>query len=766
MNATMSSFEKGFLFFVWGGIFLLLLTPLVVSQSFFFPFITGKNFYFRIITELIFGAWVALALLRPEYRPRKSPLLIAFSAFIFALLLATAFGVNPYHSFWSNFERMDGFITHIHLFALFLVIAHTLRSEREWFIFLNVSIGVSMIAAAHGYLQSVGSAEILGGGRPYARLGNSIYLAVYLMFHLFFVGVLFSRMRSWMLRALYALIFIFEFYVFFLAASRGALIGFSAGVLVGGFLLLILSKNKIVRAIAGTAVVFILGFSAFVFSAPQNSLIVKSDLLRRLSSAAVEDLGESPRVMIWEVALRGVKERPLFGWGPENFLYAYARFYDPDLFGNEPWFDRVHNMLLEWLVATGVVGFALYLFVFISFSWLIWKMARAGRMLYGTAILFFALIVAYIIQNIFVFDNIMTYILVVGVFAYAHSTFVYLPGSERTEYKKYSVTPAHQAGAAASIMVMVIVAYMLNAKPIQVAAQIITGLEAFKSADSQRVIRDFQTAIDLDTFGTTETRERIADTIVQIALSVDNLNQQYLNLLDFSISEMEKELQENSSPRILLFLGKLYTIRANLTGKDADKAEATYLELQRIAPNYVQTYLGLAELYLITGKSDKAVESVRTAYSLPEKHATLGSLYYPVLSVYVLAGAYNDALNLVDVYRTTTQSPLMHPVSSHNEIVILIRRAQRSGAIGGRLKLFEEMNRLFVEDYGYPQPALLGEMINLYKSVGDTGRAAELIRQYATPEMKERARIDAEKNRNERSAAIVNDFLKSLEALP
>jgi len=307
---------------------------------------------------------------------------------------------------------------------------------------------------------------------------------------------------------------------------------------------------------------------------------------------------------------------------------------------------------------------------------------------------------------------------------------------------------------------------MLNAKPIQVAAQIITGLEAFKSADSQRVIRDFQTAIDLDTFGTTETRERIADTIVQIALSVDNLNQQYLNLLDFSISEMEKELQENSSPRILLFLGKLYTIRANLTGKDADKAEATYLELQRIAPNYVQTYLGLAELYLITGKSDKAVESVRTAYSLPEKHATLGSLYYPVLSVYVLAGAYNDALNLVDVYRTTTQSPLMHPVSSHNEIVILIRRAQRSGAIGGRLKLFEEMNRLFVEDYGYPQPALLGEMINLYKSVGDTGRAAELIRQYATPEMKERARIDAEKNRNERSAAIVNDFLKSLEALP
>ena len=47
---------------VYSGIFLIPAVVLIISNSLFFPFITGKNFTFRIIVEIIFAAWIILAL--------------------------------------------------------------------------------------------------------------------------------------------------------------------------------------------------------------------------------------------------------------------------------------------------------------------------------------------------------------------------------------------------------------------------------------------------------------------------------------------------------------------------------------------------------------------------------------------------------------------------------------------------------------------------------------------------------------------------------
>jgi len=54
------------------ALFLIPITPLLVANSFFFPFITGKAFYFRILVEIGVAAWVLLALLDKQYRPRFS----------------------------------------------------------------------------------------------------------------------------------------------------------------------------------------------------------------------------------------------------------------------------------------------------------------------------------------------------------------------------------------------------------------------------------------------------------------------------------------------------------------------------------------------------------------------------------------------------------------------------------------------------------------------------------------------------------------------
>jgi hypothetical protein len=48
---------------VYAGLFATPFIVLIISNSLFFPFITGKNFTFRIIVEVIFAGWIILAMM-------------------------------------------------------------------------------------------------------------------------------------------------------------------------------------------------------------------------------------------------------------------------------------------------------------------------------------------------------------------------------------------------------------------------------------------------------------------------------------------------------------------------------------------------------------------------------------------------------------------------------------------------------------------------------------------------------------------------------
>ena len=115
-----------------GGIFLIPFIPFYVAQGMFFPFITGKNFAFRILVELMLGGWFMLAWRDPRYRPRFSWILAAYTLFMGVTIIADLFGENLFRSFWSNFERMDGLVNYLHFFAYFLIISSVLHTERLW----------------------------------------------------------------------------------------------------------------------------------------------------------------------------------------------------------------------------------------------------------------------------------------------------------------------------------------------------------------------------------------------------------------------------------------------------------------------------------------------------------------------------------------------------------------------------------------------------------------------------------------------------------
>jgi len=98
---------------------------------------------------------------------------------------------------------------------------------------------------------------------------------------------------------------------------------------------------------------------------------VETSVFARFSSAL--QTGGSGRTSIWAVALEAAKHRLLQGYGIGSFPAAYDQFYlrvpQPYPYG---WDSPAHNLILHYLVETGLVG----LFLIAAFLWMQFRSLR------------------------------------------------------------------------------------------------------------------------------------------------------------------------------------------------------------------------------------------------------------------------------------------------------------------------------------------------------------------------------------------------------
>ena len=481
------------------SLFLIPIFALIVANPLFFPFITGKAFFFRILVEIAFAGWVLLMFIDSTYRPKISPLTIGITLFTLVVLVADLLGANPLRSIWSNFERMEGWLTVVHLWMFFMVTSSVFGSHEKTKNFihhwLHVSTFVAFIVAIYGLVQLGGGAEIhQGSTRLDASLGNAAYLAVYMLFHCFIAAYLFFVARSHkianyeILQWAYGILAILFAFVLFETATRGTILGLIGGILLALVLYALFAKKEssTSRIISGSiVVVIILAGSIFWQNRPDHfiknnlplnkfaTFIQNHEVFNRLASISWQENKTQARGYIWPMAIKGAMERPLFGWGQENFNYIFNANYEPRMWSQEQWFDRAHNVFLDWLVASGFIGLIAYLALYVLFIISVWR----STITVAEKSVLTGLIVGYAVHNVFVFDNIASYVMFFVMLSFAHALNASKPmsffGNKQvgTDAAEYIVAPIAIAALVAAL-------YFINIRPLQASTALIAALQS------------------------------------------------------------------------------------------------------------------------------------------------------------------------------------------------------------------------------------------------------------------------------------------------
>lgn len=726
-------------------------TPIAIASSLFFPYITGKNFFFRVLTEIIFGFWLALAIVDPKYRPRKGPLLWAVLAFIAVLTLATILGADPYQSFWSNFERMEGLITYLHMVAFFLIASSVLRSKSDWKTLFHISVGASLAMSVYGLFEQLGMIQVPGAspGRVFARLGNPIYLAAYLLFHFFILGILAFWVKNIWARTAYVLILLFELYIFLSTGTRGAVVGLAAGLGAMLLVLVLFSKDKRIRIAGGALVLAGIMAAILLVQFKEISFVRSNTFLSRIADTSVTSSTAQSRLMIWNMGWQAFKERPVLGWGPGNFIIPYAKYYNQNLYGNEPWFDRVHNMHLEWLVAAGIPGFLAYVGLFAVSGFLLWKLQRKQVLSLFEAAVIVGFFVTYLVQNTFVFDNVITYLFVFLMLAFLHGLYSWAIVSgvaPNIQSRKVAVNQ-NMFLACLCVILGIGLAFWLNAKQIQSARGIIQMLNTAGTGKGvMPVIQKFDETLKLGTFGVSEARERYVDMVIQVSFNKDKIPaQDFILLVSKGIAEMEKEAAKHpDSIKATLPLGKLYQLRFAATQSEADKQKSIeiYEHALKMAPHYPALYLGLAETHLVGGDAAKAADTVDKIFRTITRP---NSLIYSTLTVSVLADDFDLAVDQLSYFLSLGNSDIYpQPIYLEPEkIEEVVQRSFVSKDAAGR-ELFLKKILEVTESTQSPLVVVYAALAETEVELGKNSEArkyAERALEFSPEEYKEELRL-------------------------
>ena len=648
-------FAKALKVVIWACLAVIVFSPLYVSGTLFFPFITTKTFAFQIAVEIMFVAFSALCLADKKYRFHLNVAVGLMLLYLVILTIASAVSGNDfYHSFWSNNEREDGILMLGHLCLFAAVLTGFFRSVKDWLylfdMFVIASFAVALTALDQFIYLSFPTVWVdhfmaaSNGSRLAATIGNAGYVGGYMIFGIFIALFLALKRSNVWARAWYIAVIVLELFITIQTQTRGAYVALGLGGLVAAIYLMwfYFDKKYLKIALATLVAVGIIGLSGiFIF---KNSAFVKgNDILNRVASISISEGTANNRLITWGIGWQAFLDKPLLGWGQENFYQAFDKYYTTK--NSEQWFDRCHNMICDRAVTGGIFGVLAYLAFLLVPFWALWKYYTkeyqeqaemkdnlARRFL--TPIIFTILIGAYLIQNMFIFEALATYVPLIIVLCFV--------GMFSRDFK-----PEWLSGQQTKIGIFAVSAvcflpslYLFNLSPMQANQDFIKVL-GNSSATVKTKIDAFEDVLDRNQTGNQEYRKHyfnyyqdvfaqyLSDSSLQTSENIQLLGN-FSNVME---QEFNKQISENPhSVSNYLLLLRLYNVAYVFDISRLDKALANAETAIALSPGRPEVYYEVASSYYYSAhyaweseESAKGEEYIRQAVGMFYRGAKLNN---------------------------------------------------------------------------------------------------------------------------------------------
>gem|GEM_PF-2693051 len=600
------------------GIGFILFIPLYVGGSFFFPFIFPKIWLFQLVTEVIFFFYVILAVSDARFRPKFNWVLKAVILLTLVLIITSFTGIDIFHSFWGNTERMSGMIAWFHFVTFAIIIYGVFKNEKEWRNFFGIAVVVSIFEFFYVLAQYFEASWTWLPGSQMGTIGNTDLLASYAIFSAFFALYLWRGLNidvghrknvdvghQYFINWIWAAAFFLNIGTLFLASSRGALLGFGAGIFV--YILLSAWQRPPIRKPLAFIVLIAIIFYVSIWFMRGTDFVKNTPQLTRIANVSIKDDTVQQRFTEWGIAWDAFKARPIFGWGPNNYLYLHNAFLDPKVYNlRETNFDRAHNAYLDYASMSGILGLAGYLFLIGVLFWTFWK-----NKLWVWA----SLIVAYAVQSFFVFDSPASYIalfLTIGFATYIRS------GSTNNLRKFAFIKP--QTVAAISIFYFLFSIFLIWQVSYKSASANLNFTRAFSGLSSgaltpAQAFESYQQSLKYETLGTSEFRNQYSQ---WLRTGIGRFApEERLAVVDFGINQLENEVKDHPLVFSYLNLGQIYYFKSMGAADNSLKfslwqqSAKAYEKAIELAPKRLEVYYSYLQLALTAKDHNRAIDLMK-----------------------------------------------------------------------------------------------------------------------------------------------------------
>lgn len=298
-----------------------------------------------------------------EYIKNNLPIII-FTMYMLWTLVACIMSPDKYNSFCGTNYRKDGFISYI-AYAGFFALALCLKSDKYKNILLNLFIIIAILGIVFIELPKNGYLENMFWQKDHVRgvFYNLNHYGYYLLIATSIAAFLFTTEEKIPKKICYGAEYIYLLIYLIINNTFGCYLAL-LGTLIIYLVISIKKKQKILISLITIGIFILVTVIVGIFDKTTLNNIQQlgfdlGNIATATASKDAETINDeaykqagSGRMEIWIDGLKFFAERPIFGYGPENLRLLYeANGVDQ---------DRPHNIVIQQLTTSGLIGCLLY----------------------------------------------------------------------------------------------------------------------------------------------------------------------------------------------------------------------------------------------------------------------------------------------------------------------------------------------------------------------------------------------------------------------